>query len=104
MYMNCTTLPTTCTRHVFTCPGIYTHFQLCNHAQWAYDHVTMAWAFNNNHIVYHSMDVQWSMGLKWTYFANPDYLVVQCWVYVMHLSPDTINPTGYLTYHYTKIF
>ena len=27
------------------------------------------------------MDAQWSIGLAHTYFANPDYLVVQCHVH-----------------------
>ena len=32
----------------------------------------MALAFNNNHLIYHQMDVQWSMGLAGTNFGNPD--------------------------------
>ena len=43
----------------------------------------MALALNNNHIIYYCMDAQWSVGLGWTYFASPVYLVVQCWVHSM---------------------
>ena len=37
----------------------------------------MALAFNDNHIIYYHMDVQWSIELIQTYFTNPNYLVVQ---------------------------
>ena len=39
-----------------------------------------------------------------TYFTHPNYLVVQCWVHAMCLSPDTINQTGLHTYHYGNFF
>ena len=42
------------------------------------------------------------MGLAQIYVANPDYLVVQCWVHVTSLSPDTINETEPHVYHYTS--
>ena len=54
--------------------------------------------------MYYDMDVQQSLVLAWTYFANPDYLVVQCWSHAMHLSLDTINQTEPHTYHYTRFF
>ena len=44
------------------------------------DQVTVALAFNDNHIIYYHMDLQWSTGLEWTYITNLDCLVVQCWV------------------------
>ena len=47
------------------------------------DTLYMAVAFNNNHFIYYHMDAQLSVGLGWTYFASPDYLVVQYWVHSM---------------------
>ena len=48
------------------------------------------------------MDAQWSMGLAWTYFTYPDYLVVQCLAHTTYLSSDTINQTGSQSYQYVK--
>ena len=59
-------------------------------------------AFHGNHKIYCHMDVQWSMGLAQTYFANPDYLVVQCQVCSAFLYPSTINQRESHVYHYTK--
>ena len=50
------------------------------------------------------MDALWSIGLAQTYLIHPDYLVVQCWVCAIYLSPDTINQIGPQTYHYFKFF
>ena len=61
----------------------------------------MAQAFIND-IIYYQMDMQWSVGLAWTYFANPDHIVVQCWVHATYSFPDTMNQTQPHTYHYTK--
>ena len=62
----------------------------------------MVVAFDDNHIIYYHMDVQQSTGLVWTYFMNPDYLVVQCLVCVAFLFPDMINQIEPHVYHYTK--
>ena len=64
----------------------------------------MAHVFNSNHIIYYHMDAQWSMGLAWKYFVNPDYSTVQCWVQAIYLSTDAINQTEPHTYHNTKAF
>ena len=61
------------------------------HTQWDSDWLTMALVLNNDHIIYYHMDALLSVGLAWTYFAHPDYLVVQCWVHCTYLSPDTVN-------------
>ena len=63
---------------------------------------TMGVLYNNNHIIFYHIDALQAVGLAWTYFTYPDYLVVQCWVYVTYLSPDTINQMGPHTYHYVK--
>ena len=72
----------------------------------------MALTLNINDTMYYHRDVQQSMGLAQTYFTNPDYLVLQCWVcaiyiytYIyIYISPDTINQTEPQTFHYTKFF
>ena len=64
------------------------------HTQQDIDHITMALIFNNAHIIYYHMDVTWSMGLVQTYFTHPDYFVVQCWVCVTYLFPDTVSQMG----------
>ena len=56
--------------------------------------------FDDNHIIFYHMDAQQSTGMAWTYFANPDYLVLQCWVHATFLSSDTINQTESHVYHY----
>ena len=43
------------------------------------------------------MDVQWSAGLAWTYFANPDYLVVHaasvlCSYFLIQLTKPEKSP------------
>ena len=40
----------------------------------------MALILINDHIIYYHMDATLSVGLLWTYFANPDYFVGQGWV------------------------
>ena len=62
----------------------------------------MAWAFNNNDIIYYHIDAQWSIGWEQTYFTSSDYLVVQCWVCTTFFHPDTINVKGPSIYHCTK--
>ena len=47
------------------------------------------------------MDAKW---LAWTYFANPDYLVVQSWVHTDFLSPDTSNQAEVQVYHCNQFF
>ena len=42
------------------------------------------------------------MGLAWTYFTSPDYLVVQCWVCPAFLYPDTIKQAEPQVYRYTN--
>ena len=37
-------------------------------------------------------------------FANPDYLVVYCWVNASFLHSNMINPTEPSIYYYTKLF
>ena len=89
--------------YVFKCTGIGTCFHLGYHTWWACDQVSMALAFNNNHMIHCHMYMQWSMALAWTYFVNPS-LVAQCCVCATCLSPDTINQIEPHTYHYTKFF
>ena len=64
----------------------------------------MTLAFNSDHTLYYPMDTIRSVGLAWTYFTHPDYLVVLCWVCVTYLSLDTIDPIGSQTYCYAKFF
>ena len=70
------------------------------HTWQASDQVTMALAFNNEHIVYYHMDALWSMALMQTNFTHPDYLGVQCLVHTTYLSPDTITQPGPQNYGY----
>ena len=71
---------------------------------WDSDQITIALAFNKGHTIYYHMDALWSVRLVWTYVANPDYLVVICWVCATYLSPDTFNQMETQTYHYVKCF
>ena len=64
----------------------------------------MALAFNNDHTVYCHMDALCSVGLAQTYFTHPDSLVVQSWVHITYLLPDTISQTGPQTYCCVKLF
>ena len=43
--------------------------------------VTMALAFNNNHIIYYHMDAQFSRRSAWTYFTGPDYSAAPDWIH-----------------------
>ena len=68
-------------------------YQLCAFTMWlSYSvgylsyQLTMAPAFHDSHITYYHMDVQWSTGLAQTYFTNPDYSIVQCWVHAIFIS------------------
>ena len=79
--------------YVFEHFGIFAHFHQCYYTQWNYAQVTVALAFNNNQIIYYHTDVQWSVGLAQTFFANPNYLVVKCWVHATFMSPYTIHQT-----------
>ena len=74
------------------------------HTWWDPDQYTMVLMLNNDHIIYYYMDATQSLGLVWTYFTYPDYLVVQCCVKTRYLSPDTVNQTGPQIYHYVKFF
>ena len=49
------------------------------------------------------MDATWSVGLVWTYFTHPEYLVVQSWVSTTYIFSDTINHT-WLQICYVKFF
>ena len=49
----------------------------------------------NNYIIYFYIDATQSLGLAQTYFTNLDYMVVQCWVKTIYLSPDTVNSMGF---------
>ena len=64
----------------------------------------MALSLDDNHIICYYMDVQWLIGFTETYFDNPDYLLVQCWVCATFLSPDTMNQTESYVYNYTTFF
>ena len=44
--------------------------------------LTMALHIKNNGIRYYHMDATWLVGLVWSYFSHPDYLVIECWVYM----------------------
>ena len=55
--------------------------------------VNMALDFDDSHIIYYHIEAQWSRVFAQTYFTNPDYLVVQCWIHSSFLSPDKINQT-----------
>ena len=50
------------------------------------------------------MDAEQLVGLALTFFTHPDYLVVQCLVCAIYLSPDTVNQTGPQISHYVKFF
>ena len=40
-----------------------------------FDNVTITLQLNSGQILYYYMDATWSVGLTWTYFTHPDYLV-----------------------------
>ena len=50
------------------------------------------------------MDATQLVGLAQTYFAHPDYLLVQSGICITCSYPDTINQTGQHVYHYVKLF
>ena len=58
--------------------------------------------YNNDQIIYHHMHVTLSVGLAQTLFAQPDYLVILCLVYIIYLSPDTVKQTGSHIHNYGK--
>ena len=66
--------------------------------------VTMALAFNNNNTIYYYIDAQQSIWLTKTYFASPDYLLVQDWIHATLLTPDAINLMEPPVYHYATFF
>ena len=76
--------------------------KLLFHMQWHFDQITMDLELNNTLIIYYHMDTTWSVGLVWTYFTNPDYVVVQGWIHTTSLYPDMINQTG--SHIYVKFF
>ena len=71
MHIDYAMLSMACVRYAFENTGNCAHFHLGYHTQWTYDQVTIVLAFNNNHIIYHNMDAQWSRALAWTYSTNP---------------------------------
>ena len=79
-------------------------FKLYFHTQWYFDLVTMALELNNALTIYYQMDAIWSVGLVLTYFAHPDYLVIQDWIHATCLYPYTINQSGPHVYHYVMFF
>ena len=64
--------------------------------------VTISLAFNDNHIIYDHMDVQWSIEFAQTYFTNPAYLVFQYWVHAAFYLPGTVNQTEIHACHYIR--
>ena len=87
--------------HVFEHLNICVHFTSSAQYLVGHDHVIMGLAINDNHIIYFHVDAQCPIGLTWTYFTSPDYLVVQCWVHATSFHPDMINPTEPNIYCYT---
>ena len=51
-----------------------------------------------------TIGMQQSVGLVWSYFCHPDFLVVQCWICTTFLFLDTVTQTGPQVYHYVKLF
>ena len=49
---------------------------------------------NDAYIIYHHMDIYWSVGLVQIYFSHPKSLVVQCWVHATTAFSDAITPIG----------
>ena len=99
-------LPMAITECVLECCGICMHFSQFYHTWCTYDQISMALAFNNNHIIYYQMDMQWSVGLTWTYFTSPDYSVVQCWVHSMFFSPIPLtkqNPMHIIIFSFEDV-
>ena len=62
---------------------------------------TMVMLMNNAHIICHPMDASQSVGLAWSYFSNPDYLVVHSYFHtaggpnIFHCSQ--FFPGGWVT-------
>ena len=50
------------------------------------------------------MYAAWSVGLAQPCFVHLDYLVVQHWICITYLFPDTVKQMGSQIYHYVKFF
>ena len=70
------------------------------HTQWHSDTLQC----NNIHIIYYHMDTTQSVGLAWTFFTHPDYLVIQVVIHATCSYLDTINKTGPHVYHCVTSF
>ena len=65
---------------------------------------TMALHINNDYIRYCHIDITLSVSLAWSYFSNPEYLVIQSWVHTTSLFPDSITQTEACVHHFVRFF
>ena len=61
------------------------------HTQQDLDEFTMPLPFYRDYIIYYHTAAMPLVGLTQTYFIHPDYLVVQSWICITDLLPDSIN-------------
>ena len=50
------------------------------------------------------MKTPWSIQLRHSYLASPDYMIIQTWICVTLLPPDPITSTGPSLYKYINLY